>query len=89
MQSAELPRLLERHWLYRVIMVLAAAPIAVLANVIRISVTGMLFEANQNDMARIVFHDVAGWLMMPLGVGLLAMLLVFMDRSFKFEYASV
>ena len=81
--------LIERHWLYRVIMVLAAAPIAVLANVIRISVTGMLFEANQNDMARIVFHDVAGWLMMPLGVGLLAMLLVFMDRSFKFEYASV
>ncbi len=80
--------LIERHWLYAVAMVLAAAPIAVGANVIRITVTGILFEANQNEMAKKVFHDVAGWLMMPLGVAFLALLMVFLDRAFKVRRAS-
>ena len=80
--------LIERHWLYAVAMVLAAAPIAVGANVIRITVTGLLFEANQNEMARVVFHDVAGWLMMPLGVGFLALLMFFLDRTFKVRTAT-
>lgn len=73
---------IDRHWLYSVAMILAAAPIAVVANVIRITVTGILFEANQNRIAQVVFHDVAGWLMMPLGVGFLALLMLFIDRSF-------
>ena len=78
-----------RHWLYSVAMVLAAAPIAVLANVIRITVTGVLYEANQNKMAQVVFHDVAGWLMMPLGVSFLALLMFFLDRSFKVRVVTV
>ena len=80
---------IQRHWLYSVAMVLAAAPIAVLANVIRITVTGILYEANQNKIAQVVFHDVAGWLMMPLGVGFLAVLLIFLDRSFKIRPAAI
>ncbi len=78
-----------RHWLYSVAMILAAAPIAVGANVIRITATGLLFEAHQDKMARVLFHDVAGWLMMPLGVGFLAMLLLFLDRSVKIRPATV
>jgi exosortase len=80
--------LIERHWLYAVAMVLAAAPIAVGANVIRITVTGILFEANQNEIAKKVFHDVAGWLMMPLGVAFLALLMFFLDRTFKVRTAT-
>ena len=76
---------IDRHWLYSVAMILAAAPIAVGANVVRITVTGLLFEANQNRMAQIVFHDVAGWLMMPLGVCFLAILMLFIDRSFRIQ----
>lgn len=74
---------IHRHWLYSIAMVLAAAPIAVLANVIRITVTGILYEANQNKMAQVVFHDVAGWLMMPFGVAVLALLMLFLDRSYR------
>ena len=80
---------IDRHWLYAVAMILAAAPIAVLANVIRITATGMLFEANQNRVAQIVFHDVAGWLMMPLGVTFLAVLMLFIDRSFTIRSSAI
>ncbi len=78
-----------RHWLYSVAMVLVAAPIAVVANVIRITVTGVLYEANQNKMAQVVFHDIAGWLMMPLGVSFLALLMLFLDRSYKVRVETV
>ena len=37
----------------------------------RITVTGVLNEASQDRLARIVFHDVAGWLMMPLALAIL------------------
>jgi exosortase len=75
--------LVRRHWVYLVAMVLAAAPIAVAANVLRITATGLLYEAEKNETARWVFHDLAGWLMMPLGVGLLTVLLLFMDRAVR------
>lgn len=65
----------------RVILVLSAAPIAVIANVLRITITGVLYETSGPEWAEMVFHDLAGWLMMPLAVvlswlemGLLALL---------------
>lgn len=60
-----------RNWVEKGVVFLSAIPIAVIANIVRITVTGVLFEANQNDLARVVFHDLAGWLMMPLGLILL------------------
>lgn len=65
----------------RAILVLSSAPIAVIANVLRITITGILYETSGPEWAEIVFHDLAGWLMMPLAVvlswlemGLLTML---------------
>jgi exosortase len=55
-------------WWLRLIVILSAVPVAILANVVRITATGLLYDAAQTDAARIVFHDVAGWLMMPLAV---------------------
>jgi exosortase len=63
--------LARRSWPERVVVVLSAVPIAVAANVARITLTGVLFEADQGDLARAVFHDLAGWLMMPLALGML------------------
>jgi exosortase len=51
----------------------SAAPIALLANILRISVTGMLKENDLGEAADAFFHDVAGWLMMPLALGLLGL----------------
>jgi exosortase len=60
--------LAQRTWLEKTIIVASAVPIAILANVVRITVTGALYEANQDELARSLFHDLAGWLMMPLGL---------------------
>jgi exosortase len=60
-----------RSWVEKALVLLSAIPIAVLTNVVRITATGLLFEANRDELARAVFHDFAGWLMMPLGLALL------------------
>jgi exosortase len=73
--------LAQRNWVEKILIVLSAIPIAVLANVVRITVTGLLYEAAQDDLARMVFHDLAGWLMMPLALGLLFLELFIMGRA--------
>lgn len=61
----------DRPLLDRLIILLSAAPIAVLANVLRISVTGLLYVTAGSELAQHVYHDLAGWLMMPLALGIL------------------
>jgi exosortase/archaeosortase family protein len=73
--------LARRGWPEKLIIFLSAVPIAVLANVIRITVTGLLFEASRDNLARVVFHDLAGWLMMPLALGMLFLELFVLGRS--------
>jgi len=60
-----------RRLLDRVIIVLSAVPIALIANVIRITITGVLHAEVGGETADVFFHDVAGWLMMSLALGLL------------------
>lgn len=69
--SAAAALLIDRPRIYKVIILLSAAPIAVVANVIRIVVTSVLYTVAGSELAEKVFHDVAGWIMMPLGLGLL------------------
>jgi exosortase len=57
-------------WL-RLAVIVSALPVAILTNVLRIAVTGVLLSAAQEHLARVVFHDIAGWLMMPLAVAIL------------------
>jgi exosortase len=57
----------------KVVILLSAAPIAVIANVARITATGVLHKTVGGDWANAVFHDLAGWLMMPLALALLAL----------------
>jgi exosortase len=59
---------------------LSAAPIAVIANVGRITATGLLFQLGNSQAAHLVFHDFAGWLMMPLGLVLFWIELKLLDQ---------
>ncbi|WP_146118537.1 exosortase/archaeosortase family protein [Blastopirellula marina] len=63
--------LLDRPLWERCLIVISALPIGVAANVLRISVTGILFETVGAEWAERVFHDMAGLLMMPLAILLL------------------
>jgi exosortase len=55
----------------KIVVALSALPIALVSNVVRITVTGILHELVSSDFANKVFHDLAGWLMMPLALGML------------------
>jgi len=69
--SAGMALLVKRPWPDRLLILLSAAPVAVLSNVIRIIATTLLYETAGQRWGDLVFHDLAGWLMMPLALGLL------------------
>jgi exosortase len=60
-----------RPWLDKAVILLSAAPIAVAANVARIAATALAQEWFGREIGQHVFHDLAGWLMMPLALALL------------------
>jgi exosortase len=62
----------DRPWWDRLIILLSAIPIALAVNVVRVTVTGILYMlAGDSELAHKVFHEWAGWFMMSLALGLL------------------
>ncbi len=55
----------------KMLIVASAVPVALAANVARITVTGMVGEWFGTEVAHRVFHDWGGWLMMPLALAML------------------
>lgn len=70
-----------KMWI-RIALVLLALPTAIVANVIRIVATAILYHWEQAATARAVFHDLAGWLMIPLGCALLMLELWILENLF-------
>jgi exosortase len=69
--STAVVMLIQRPLLDKAIILVSAIPIALVCNIIRITVTGVLHMVAGPKLAELVFHDLAGWLMMPLALGLL------------------
>src|SRR5262249_16918220 len=69
--SAALALLIQRPIYERVAIFLSAIPIGIAMNVLRITVTGILHKTVGSQIANAVFHDLAGWLMMPLAIAVL------------------
>jgi exosortase len=65
----------------KVILVASALPIALCANIIRISATGMLHEWVSPKFANDFFHDFAGLFMGPITLVFLWLELKFLDRA--------
>jgi exosortase len=80
--SSAVALLCERPAWQRCVIVFSAVPIALIANITRITVTGGLYAVGYSKLAELVFHDLAGWLMMPLGLGLLWVELWYLSRLF-------
>jgi len=64
----------------RVFLVFSAIPIALFTNVVRITATGVAYETVGGETGQFIFHDLAGWLMMPLALALLGIELQFLKR---------
>jgi exosortase len=54
----------------RIGIVASSIPIAVLCNIGRIVVTGLVYHVGWKQLGDFVVHDLAGWLMMPFALGL-------------------
>jgi exosortase/archaeosortase family protein len=64
----------------KTLLVASAIPIALMANITRITATGILHELDVGSaVTNAVFHDLAGWLMMPLGLALLGIELTLLN----------
>ena len=72
--------LVKRPLLDRLVILVSAAPIAVIANVCRITATGTAQEFFGPEAAHQIFHEWAGWLMMPLALALLGVELWLLAR---------
>ena len=55
----------------KAVILLSAVPIALAANVLRITITGLLHVMASGRLADKFYHDLAGWIMMPLALGML------------------
>jgi exosortase len=73
---------IRRPWPEKAVILLSAVPVALFANVARITLTGVLHRTVGSVLANVVFHDLAGWLMMPLALGLLWLELIVLARLF-------
>jgi exosortase len=60
-----------RPWWEKTAIMLSAVPIALFANLVRVTATGVLHEVASSEIANAFFHDAAGWMMMPLALALL------------------
>ena len=66
----------------RALIMLGAVPIAIGANVLRIVVTAYLYAHASDKLAHAVYHDLAGWIMMPLALAALWLELWLLDWLF-------
>ena len=66
----------------RILLILSSIPIAVIANVIRITVTGVLYELAGPELAEAVFHGLVGLFMMPVAVVLLWLEMILLSYLF-------
>jgi exosortase len=74
--------LIERPWWDKFVIILSAIPIALIVNIIRITVTGLLYIAvgPENEFVRHLGHNWAGYFMMPLALGFLWIELQILER---------
>lgn len=54
----------------RLVAILSAIPAAIIANIVRIVATGILYQYASSELAEAVFHDFFGFLMLPLAAGM-------------------
>ncbi len=69
-------------WWQKVMVLLAVVPVAIIANVTRIVVTGLLYQFASGEAAHTFSHDIAGLVMIPFAALLFWLFLVYLGRLF-------
>jgi exosortase len=66
--STAVAMVVRRPLLDRIVLVASSIPVALVANIARISATAILHETLGQRVAMTFYHDVAGWVMIPLAL---------------------
>ena len=66
--SVGMTLIVDRPLLERIVLVLSAIPVALVANIARITVTGILHETISGQIADKFYHDLAGCVMIPFAL---------------------
>jgi exosortase len=74
-----------RPWWQKALLCVAAIPVAVLANVIRITATALMYEHISTEAGKAFSHDAAGWVTNCVAALLFALVLWLFSRMFT-EY---
>ncbi len=61
----------DRPWWEKLIIAVSAIPIALAVNTIRITLTGLMYRFFGQEVTEGFVHDMYGWFMMPMALGLL------------------
>lgn len=69
-------------WWQKALVLMAALPVAVIANSVRIVTTGLLHQWISGEAAHRFSHDIAGFVMIPLAAGLLWLFLIYLNHLF-------
>jgi len=68
------------NWWQKLLVLIITIPVAIVANVTRIVVTGLLYQFVSGDAAHSFGHDFAGLVMIPFAAGLFWMFIAYFDR---------
>ena len=71
----------------RIILLLSTIPIAILCNIVRVTITGFIYVLIDPKYAQGIYHDMLGMAMLPLAFGLYGLLAWFMSSLFVDEAA--
>lgn len=69
-------------WWQKALVLIAAIPVALLSNAMRIVGTALLQRTFSGEVAHTFSHDLAGFVMIPVAAGLFWLLLLYLDRLF-------
>ena len=72
----------ERQLWQRLVLVASTVPIAILCNIVRVTVTGFIYILIHPKYAQGIYHDILGMAMLPLAFGLYGLLALFMSNLF-------
>jgi exosortase len=81
--AAAVAILLPYGWKRRLILCLSAVPLALACNILRITVAGLASDCLGSEMGHFIFHDLAGWLMVPLAFALLGAEIWLLAKLFR------
>lgn len=76
-----------RPFWQRIVLLLSTVPIAILCNIIRVTITGFIYVLISPKYAQGIYHDLLGMAMLPLAFGLYGLLAWFMSSLFVDEAA--